>query len=130
MGMYDNLYINPKQLPISEEEKGLFEQLNLDWQTKSLNCDLTEVYITENGELKINKWQYETVPKEERPYPDDEGLKGMIGCLRRKDEHLENINYTGIVNFYTNIKKDWWEFNAKFLDGKLISIEGGKEIEA
>lgn len=129
MGMFDNLYINPNLLPIEENEKEWITLNDPDWQTKDLENILTEVYITDEGELKINQWQYETVPKEERPYPNDEGIKGIMGSLKRKNEYLETLNYTGIVNFYSHIKKVWWEFNAYFENGKLIKITGGRENE-
>lgn len=126
MGMYDNLIINTNKLPVSDEEKIRIGE-NPGWQTKDFDCDLTEIYITDDGELKINRWKYDWVPEEERPYPKDEGIKGMIGCLKRVGEHLETINHHGYVNFYSNIGTDWYEFYAKFTDGKLSTIEGGKK---
>ena len=126
MGMYDNLIINTGKLPVTDEEKMLIGE-SPGWKTKDFDCDLTEIYITNDGELKINRWDYEEVPKEERPYPNGEGLRGLIGSLRRVNERLETIQHHGYVNFYSNIGDDWYEFFAKFTDGKLISIEGGKE---
>jgi len=126
MGMFDNLFINTDKLPVSDEEKVLIGN-NPDWQTKDFDCDMTEIYITDEGELKINRWNYESVPKEERPHPDGEGLLGLMGSLRRVNERLETIPYHGYVNFYSKIKEDWYEFSAKFTNGKLECIEGGKE---
>lgn len=128
MGMYDNLIINTDKLPVTDEEKKLIGE-NPGWQTKDFDCDLTEIYITDEGELKINRWNYEEVPEEERPHPNGEGLLGLMGSLRRVNERLETIQYHGYVNFYSNIGDDWYEFFAKFTDGKLISIEGGKEAK-
>ena len=128
MGMYDNLIINTDKLPVTDEEKKLIGE-NPGWQTKDFDCDLTEIYITDEGELKINRWNYEEVPKEERPHPNGEGLLGLIGSLRRVNERLEAIQHHGYVNFYSNIGDDWYEFFAKFTDGKLVSIEGGKEAK-
>ena len=124
--MFDRVYINKGKLPISDEEKLLIGD-DIDWQTKDFDCELTEIYITDEGELKISRWNYEIVPKEERPYPDDDSLKGMMGSLKRVNEILETILHHGYVNFYSNIGKDWYEFNAKFTNGKLEFIEGGKE---
>jgi len=127
MGMYDNLIINTDKLPVSDEEKKLIGK-NPDWKTKNFDCNLTEIYITDEGELKINRWNYEEVPKEERPYPNDEGLFGLMGSLRQVNERIETIAYHGYVNFYSNIGNDRYMFLAKFTDGKLVSIEGGKEL--
>lgn len=124
MGMFDNLIINTDKLPVSDDEKKLIGK-NPGWQTKSLICELTEIYITDDGELKINKFDQEVVPEEERPYPNDKLLK-LIGSLRRANERLETIPYHGFINFYSEIKGKWYEFDAKFTDGKLVSIEGGK----
>ena len=60
--------------------------------------------------MKINRWNYEEVPKEERPHPDGEGLLGLMGSLRRVNERLETIEHHGYVNFYSNIGDDWYEF--------------------
>lgn len=128
MGMYDNLIINTDKLPVTDAEKKLIGK-NPNWQTKDFDCDLTEIYITDEGELKINRWSYEEVPKEERRHPDGEGLLGLMGSLRRVNERLETIQHHGYVNFYSNIGDEWYEFFAKFTDGKLVSIEGGKEAK-
>lgn len=126
MGMYDNLIINTDKLPVTDEEKKLIGK-NPNWQTKDFDCNLTEVYITDEGELKINRWEYKEVPKEERPYPDEEGFFGLIGSLKPVNKRLETIEHHGYVRFYSKIGDDWYEFIAKFTDGKLISIEGGKQ---
>jgi hypothetical protein len=126
MGMYDYLFINTDKLPVSDEEKKIIGD-NPGWQTKCLDCELTEVYITDDNELKVNKYELQSTPPEERPFPNDEGLKGLMGSLKRINERLENIPYNGIINFYTNIQKEYWyEFNAKFIDGKLVEIVGGQ----
>lgn len=124
--MFDNLIINTEKLPVSDEEKKAIGE-NPNWQTKDFDCILTEIYITDDGELKINRWNYEEVPKEERPHPDGEGILGLMGSLKRANERLETIPYHGYVNFYSDIKGNWYEFFAKFTNGKLECIEGGKE---
>lgn len=93
MGMYDNLMINVDKLPLSDvDKKRLADE---QFQTKSFDCTLTEIYITDEGELKIN----------------------------RMDEQLVTIPYHGWINFYTDCEGEWFEFNAKFTDGKLVEIE-------
>ena len=126
MSMFDSLFINTEKLPVTDDEKKIIGD-NREWQTQNFDNTLTEVYITDDGELKISRWEYETVPKEERPYPDDGGFLGMFGCLKRVNERLETIPYHGIIEFYGNPDNDWYVFFAKFTDGKLISIDGGKE---
>jgi hypothetical protein len=122
MGMFDYLFIDKNMLPISDEEKIIIGD-EPGWQTKDFDNVMTEIYITNDGELKINRWEYEVVPKEERPYPDDDGIKGMAGSLRRSNEKLEVIPHHGYVRFYSSINREWHEFNAKFTDGKLIEIK-------
>ena len=125
MGMFDTLYINIDKLPISDKEKETIGN-DTEWQTKSFDCVLTEIYITDQNELKINRWNYEEVPLEDRPNPTKEGMLGFMGSVRRTNERLETMPYHGYINFYGNAGGDWYEFNAKFTDGQLQGIEGGK----
>jgi len=122
MGMFDYLIIDTSMLPISDEEKIILGD-KPGWQTKDFDNVMTEIYITNDGELKINQWEYEVVPKEERPHPDGDGIAGLAGSLRRSNEELETIPYHGYVNFYNSINREWYEFRAKFTDGKLIEIK-------
>ena len=48
---------------------------------------------------------------------------GLAGSLERTNVRLETIPHHGYVNFYTSISKKWYEFNAKFTDGKLVEIK-------
>lgn len=122
MGMFDVVVINKNMLPLSDEEKNNIPD-NPEWQTKSFENELTEIYITDDGELKVNRFEYETVPKEERPYPNAEGFLGLAGSLKRVNERLEKIEFHGIFNFYSYIGEEFYKFNAKFTDGKLESIK-------
>jgi hypothetical protein len=126
MGMFDTLYVNLNLLPITGEEQEFLEK-DCSFQTKDFDCDMTEIYITDEGELKINRFEYVEVPKENRPHPNDDGFLGMAGSLKRVNERLETIPYHGIVNFYTYKDKTSFEFFAKFDNGKLDIITGGKE---
>lgn len=127
MGMFDTLYVNLNLLPLSDEECEFLGE-NCSFQTKEFDCDLTEVYITDDGELKINRWEYDTVPKEERPHPDapDDSLLALAGSLKRVNQRLETIPYHGIFNFYTYKDGVYFDFFAKFDNGKLDIITGGK----
>ena len=131
MGMFDTIFVNVYLLPLNKDELELFQKTYesdiINCQTKDLDCDLTEIYITDEGDLKINRWEYEEVPKEERPHPNAEGLLGLAGSLRRINQRLEMIYHNGTVVFYTDIGDLWYEFTATFTNGKLDYIEGGKE---
>lgn len=126
MGMFDDLYVNLNLLPLSSKEQEFLGD-NHSFQTKDFDCDLTEIYITDNGELKINRWEYASVPEEERPHPNGEGLMGLVGSIKRVNQRLETIPHHGIVNFYTYKEGMFFEFFAKFDNGKLDIITGGKE---
>lgn len=128
MGMYDHLYIVKELLPLSDEEKELITDQTV-WRTKSLECVLTEVYIGSDRQLKINHWVYESVPKEERPYPDAKGWKSVIGSIRRTDEKILDSNYTGEIVFYTKVNDQWLEFISLFNEGKMILIKRVKEVD-
>ena len=121
--MYDYLFIDTNKLPVSDEKKNIIGK-NPDWQTKSLDCELTEVYITDDNFLKINKFEYEEVPKEKREFPNDTSIKGFIGSVKRINERLETTPYTGSIIFYSNVntQEEWYEFKADFVSGKLTSL--------
>ena len=128
MGMFDTLYVNLNLLPITSDEQEFLEKGDgCDFQTKDFDCEMTEVYITDEGELKINRFGYEEVPKEERRHPNAEGILGLAGSLRRVNQRLETVLYHGIVNFYTYKDEVSFDFFAKFDEGKLDIITGGRE---
>lgn len=129
MGMFDVVKVNTDRLPVSDKEKLLIDESNVEWQTKDLDCILTEIYITDEKELKINRWDLEEVPKEKRPFPNGKGLQEIMGSFKRVNQHLETLNHTGWICFYGYIGNDFYQFNAKFVDGKLITIGGGKRKE-
>lgn len=109
------------KLPISDKEKA--DLSGESFQTKDFDCTMTEIYITEDGKLTRNNWTYETVPEEERPYPNGEGLFGIMGSLRRVNERIEPIPFHGIFCFYgIGHSEKWYEFYAKFNDGNLVTI--------
>lgn len=95
MGMFDYLFIDIEMLPISDEIKEKVGD-NPGWQTKSLDSTLSDVYITNEGELMVN--------------------------FRYTSNEKTKLQYHGYLNFYTFIDKEFFEFTAKFTDGKLIEI--------
>lgn len=111
MGMFDTIKVSLDKLPVSDEEREMLKkEKNLWWQTKDFECVLTEIYITDEGELKVN-------------YPEDDGLLGIMGSLRRANERLEMIPFHGVFHFYTLLDNNgWMEFEAKFTNGKLDAI--------
>lgn len=127
MGLFDNIECN-YPLPISKELLDV-EELNIyevEFQTKSLE-NLMELYvITEDGELLRRKNRYEWVDD------DDAFLKGYMEVVSSEDV---KENYHGIVEFYfyesylrdvDGKKKEITvsgDYEAKFIDGKLFSIE-------
>ena len=126
MGMFDHIFININKLPLPESQKKLFNK-NQEFQTKDLDNILTEYYITDDNLLMVNKFEYETVPPEERDYPDPNSKFHFFGSMRRINERLEIVDYKGTLNFYTSINKykQWYEFVATFVNGKMIDIVGG-----
>jgi hypothetical protein len=122
-------------------------------QTKDFNCEMVMHVITAGGRLMLERIdETHIVPKEERPHPNEDGLLGMMGMLRHQKSSHES-DFHGVVNFYGSeyrhldgrparprgishgpdgvkdytsgeeLKHVWHEYNAKFTDGKLVSIE-------
>ena len=84
--------------------------------------------ITDEGAPKVNRWTYEEVPLAEQPHPEAEGRLAQRGSMRRVDKGLETIPYHGYIRFYNSVPdeqgtRQWYEFSAKFTDGKLVGIE-------
>ena len=140
MGMFDNLIVDNKILPDLTEDE--ISQLK-DWQTKSFENMLTNVYITEEKtlnhsfidgsgstsyKLQIKESDWEEVPMEERPYPNAEGLRALMGCMREVNVRIVDYDLTGFFKFYThlgdfNSTYTWYEFIGEAKNGKIISIK-------
>lgn len=94
MGMFDYILIDQKLLPyIGNIDSNYFE--NEEWQTKSLRKALDTVTLTENSLIEVN--------------------------LSNKEERIIT-DFHGVINFCTYINKIWYEFEAKYTDGKLVSV--------
>lgn len=106
-------------------------------QSKDFDCAMTTVLLRADGRLLIEDFEYVEVPKAERPYPDDDGLMGLCGALRRVNRRWRDLNHHGWFNFYGSERGQsgemwggpWHEYNAKFTDGVLVSITGGTADE-
>ena len=95
------------------------------FQTKDTPDQYMTVYtITADGYLEWHPYQMEAVPKEERPYPNDDGFLGMMGSMRRVEEASERIEYHGDIYFYEGNHPDvgWWEYRARFTEGRVSAI--------
>lgn len=112
MGMFD--YVR-SQIALPD---GFTGQL----QCKDFDCELAVVEIREDGTLWIERFDHEIVPLAERPYPDADDWRAIIGMIRRSNDRWEQIPFHGEMNFYGGEGKDWHEYVARFTDGKLAFI--------
>lgn len=120
MGMFDYVRCE-KPLP------GLTEKIKL--QTKDMPDPSLETYtITSEGRLIYHSVKYEEVPLEERffykPGMDPTSLEALAGSIRVVPDGDVDTNWHGHLNFYgRDSTGNYHEFNAKFTDGQLVSIE-------
>ena len=123
MGMFDTVKISLHKLPLTKSE---LKKLGHDpwFQTKDFDCVLTNIRIDDDGSMTEDKWETELVPKEERPYPDDEGILGCMGMLKHVNERTEKMDFTGIFHFYTNsvVDDEWFEFQCEADKGVMKTI--------
>ena len=59
--MFDYVRVNLDQLPIIYPEKESLK--NACWQTKDMSCIMTDIYITDEGNLEWDDFEYADVPK-------------------------------------------------------------------
>ncbi len=119
MGMFDYIKCNMPlpETPVPPPSHG--------FQTKDTPDQyMTEYTITEDGRLSWKPYRIEEVPKAERPYPDaeDGSLRALCGILRRAESDAEFVDYHGDIFFYAGGKGRWWEYKARFTDGKCEKI--------
>src|ERR1700761_8929468 len=105
-------------------------------QTKDFDCEMVTHLITREGRLMLERIdETHIVPKEERPYPNEDGLLGMCGMLRTVTS-LHDSNFHGIFNLYgvetiSNEPDERYcergrpiyrshNYSAKFTDGRLV----------
>lgn len=103
MGMYDTIHINLSQLPVSaDDQKRLVDE---SFQSKSLDCTLSDYYITEEGFLEfIDGESYGDEPE-------------------RVHNRVRLADASGSISFYTSTSDDeWFEFIALFDKGCLGNI--------
>ena len=109
MGMYDYLYCQIKLRPIRINENNVISfGPNKEFQTKDLHCLMDSYIISPDRRLKY----LELAKRNESLILSD---------------HYEDMNFDGILNFYTTNKNgdNWYfiDFQAHFNNGKLITID-------
>lgn len=95
---------------------------NSVFQTKSLDCMMDEYVIEEDGQLLVHTGTYEVVPKEQRPYPNDEGIRGVIESLTFVSTGWKPVDAHQRVCFYGDRDNIWYEWETMFTHGKLEGI--------
>ena len=120
MGMFD--YIKC-EMPLPETDVAPRAVL---FQTKDTPDQYMTIYtITADGRLSWRPYVMESVPKSERPYPNelDGSLLGLSGCMRRvESEPVFLEDYHGDLFFYSYDQGDWWEYRARFTEGTCAAI--------
>lgn len=101
MGMYDQLRVEAA-LPNPEYQDRTF-------QTKSLECCLSDYTITGDGRLVLREVEWEATPDEEMPYygtPEWErgGFARIAGMLREKSARDVTLDdFHGDIIFYASV---------------------------
>ncbi len=122
MGMFDHVRVHAA-LPDHAYQDRTF-------QTKSLECSLSDYTITRDGRLVLREVEWEATPKEEMPYygtPEWErgGLVRFCGMIREKsarDVILDDFH--GDIIFYQTVNApDDALFAINFQDGTTSVLE-------
>jgi quinol monooxygenase YgiN len=108
MGMFDTLQLNVNLLPVSPEQMELLS--DQEFQTKSLAKELLKYRINEEGCLEYLLHSSDFLQDYE---PSGEYENWIL---------VNEVH--GYISFYKSIKQtnEWFEFVAKFTDGKLVEI--------
>ena len=101
MGMFDNLRVEAP-LPDPEYQERTF-------QTKSLDCSLSDYTITRDGRLVLRQVEWEMTPEEERPYYGTEmwergGFFHLCGMARARSARDVTLDaFHGDIIFYETV---------------------------
>lgn len=128
MGMFDNLRVEAS-LPDPEYQERTF-------QTKSLECSLSDYTITREGRLVLREVEWEATPEEEMPYygtPECErgGIVRFFGCMREKSSRDVVLDdFHGDIVFYktVNAPDDAVFAMALRADAKRHQRPGGDDL--
>lgn len=123
MGMFDDVRCE-RVMPDGYDARG-----RVAFQSKDFECQMVEYRISGEGRMLQPIYRCEDVPKAGRPYPnaEDGTLQSIYGSVRTVYEKWHDMNYHGIVNFYTYDSDGkgggtWHGYNAKFTEGQLVEI--------
>lgn len=113
MSRYDYIEVNRSLFKgLSEEE--LREIDGLEFQTKDLEREYINYYLTESGNMFMRDYHYELVDT-----PDKVLFKKS---LRRIEHGIESCNFSGVIEFYGKPYESFYRFQAKITNGKLKYI--------
>jgi hypothetical protein len=125
MGMFDDVKC---EYPLPDNKHN-----TKDFQTKSFGDGFVGGFmdnytITKEGKLIFHKCSYEAVPEEERPYYgtpewDNNPILQICGMMKPVDEENVEQEHHGVINIYSSIGDIWYEYNIKFTDGVVESVE-------
>ena len=126
MGMYDHVKC---EYPLPEAPDNIQKDI---FQTKSFGDGFTggfmdDYTITADGELILHKTVYEVVEEKDRPYygtPEWKNpLMQIAGSMKAVSLGDEVIDLHGFVNMYTDVGGEWFEYELKFTDGKVVEVK-------
>jgi len=129
MGLFDRLTFEDG-LAVTFPDIGA-DPFEVTWQTKSLarGQPLMEHYkITADGRLLKEDAEYEHVPEEERPRYDEEidgfedEFERLAGSWRKRHQGWSDTEYHGVFEFHKTIDDEYVSLDAKFTDGRLVTI--------
>jgi len=122
MGMFDYVKITDYRA-FSRKDRKLLKTLD-GFQTKDFECMMWNIEIR-GRRVYWSQEEYETVPKEERPYPDGEGLLGFCGMLRKVNTTWYRQKGNKIFVFYTSDREDkyWYEWEVLVVNGKIKKVK-------
>ena len=110
MGMFDEVYIDTTMLPEPADVQEILSKAS--FQTKSLDNELTEIFIKSDGSLTRMMYHYEEKPDR----------KSAFGSIRLIEDGEETLSLTGTIIFYAYAYGVWYEYEATFIEGKLQNI--------
>jgi hypothetical protein len=129
MGMFDSLKVQ-LPLPLNKKEQKLFSNVNWDdvvFQTKDLECTLSNFTITKKGILSYAKikgeWVRTMTEKEEKKAKKSNKFVWPHKFVEKSRRYVKH-KFDGKVYFYDSVLdingNEWWvEFYASFVNGNI-----------
>jgi hypothetical protein len=105
---------------------GLDDPTSLEFQTKDLDCCMAHYTITADGRLVTAEYR-----TEDHSDPTGDAIERISGMLTRIKTGDRDIEFHGMLNFYGSRRtgSEWFEYFAKFTDGKLVSVRRQVEVK-